>query len=424
MSVATNIRTPSAVSYSAARLWAVIVLLALAAIIAYVNRINLSIAVVDSQFKAAFHFTNSQRGLLNSAFFWSYAALQIPAGWLVDRYGTKYPLAASFIVWSGLTALTAATTGFATIFAVRLLLGVSEAAMHPASIRWIAANLPERQRGLAVGVYMSGSKLGPAVGAPLAAWLIGIYGWRSMFLLTGLLSLIWVLPWLGLIKNDAKDVAAAKLPTRGRKALVGNLWANPVLWGTIIGTFSYMYFVYFCLTWMPTYLSEARGLSLGSSSLFTGFSFAGIAIVAILGGWAADRMIAAGHDAVKIRKAFTIAGFLLAATEVFGAWLPLDWALAVSILSLSGLGLATANYWALTQTLIPGAAIGRIVGIQNCAASLPGIVAPIMTGWLVDTTGSYQAPMATVMVFLLIGVFAYLFLVQERYAPAMVAVEA
>jgi len=407
---------------SSTRRWLVIVLLTLAAIVAYIDRVNLSIAVVDVDFKRYFQLDNNARGLVGSAFFWSYALFQIPAGWVVDRYGSKYPMAISFALWSILTALTALTTGFASLFALRLLTGVGEAAMHPASLRWIRCNFPETARGLAIGVFMSGSKLGPAVGAVASAWLIGLQGWRVMFVVLGLGALVWLIPWLLCVKDDRlvradqpSQIAAVRLPS-------GQLLASPVLWGSVIGTFCYMYFVYFCLTWMPAYLSDARGLSLVSSGLYTTFSFAGMAVMSIAGGWAADRLIVRGGSPVKVRKSFTIAGFLLASTELIGGTsLSLQTALLFSVLSLSGLGLATANYWALTQTLIPGSSIGRIVGIQNCAASLAGIVAPILTGWLVDKTGSYAAPMQTVVLFLAVGIAAYVFLVREKYAPAVVS---
>jgi len=148
------------------------------------------------------------------------------------------------------------------------------------------------------------------------------------------------------------------------------------------------------------------------------FSFMGMAVVATLAGWAADRMIARGGDPVRVRKGFTIAGFLVASTELIGALSDSSSvALFFAVFSLSGLGLMTANYWALTQTLIPGAAVGRIVGIQNCAANIPGIVAPLLTGWLKQTTGSYDAPMQAIWVFLLAGVAAYVFLVMKKYAP-------
>jgi ACS family D-galactonate transporter-like MFS transporter len=416
--------TPSSSSppYSTTRRWAIVALLAVASIVAYIDRVNLSVALIDVDFKAFFGLTNTDRGLANSAFFWSYAALQIPAGWLVDRYGSKRPIAIGFAVWSILTAVTSLTTGFSMLFAIRALLGVAEAVIHPASMRWIRFNFPERQRGLAIGLFMSGSKFGPAIGAVAAAWLIESHGWRAMFFILGAGALLWLIPWMLLVKKDrstgsidqsvqaAAQAAAEHVPMR-------RLFASPVLWGTIIGTFCYMYFVYFCMTWMPAYFNEARHLSLKSSSLYTTFSFAGMAVVAILGGWAADRLVARGIDAVFVRKAFTITGFLLATTVLIGAApVSLNVALFFSVLSLSGLGLATANYWALTQTLIPSGSIGRIVGIQNCAASLAGIVAPILTGWLVDTTHSFDAPIKAVAIFIVIGVGAYLLLVRKKYA--------
>ena len=412
---------PAAPVYSTRMLWAIVVVLATASIIAYIDRVNLSVALVDAEFESYFNLTNTDRGFVNSAFFWSYAVLQIPAGWLVDRFGSKKPLMIGFAVWSLLTAATALTTGFASLFAIRLLLGVGEAVMHPASMRWIRFNFPERRRGLAIGLLMSGSKFGPAIGAVSAAMLIESIGWQAMFLLVGLVSLLWLVPFALMVKGDqdsgpsalAESVTVASVP-------MAKLLSNPIIWGTVIGTFCYMYFVYFCLTWMPAYYSEEMGLTLGSSGLYTTFSFAGMAVVAILGGFAADWFINRGASAVTVRKAFTLAGFLMATTVLIGAQATsLNVALFFSVLSLSGLGLATANYWALTQTLIPGGAIGRIVGIQNTAASGAGIVSPILTGWMVDATGSYTAPMQAVGFFMGLGICAYLFLVREKYAPKL-----
>lgn len=412
-----------AATYSVASRWMIVALLAIASIVAYIDRVNLSVALIDTDFKSFFNLTNTDRGLANSAFFWSYAALQIPAGWMVDRYGSKRPIMIGFAVWSLLTALTAFTTGFSTLFAIRLLLGVGEAVIHPASMRWIRFNFSERHRGLAIGLFMSGSKFGPAIGAVAAAWLIESHGWRAMFLVLGLSSLLWLIPFFFLVKKDSSTGSKASAAVAAEDSVpMSKLLANPIIWGTVIGTFCYMYFVYFCLTWMPAYFNESRGLNLKDSSLYTTFSFAGMAVVSIIGGFAADRLIASGRDAVRVRKAFTIAGFLMATTILVAAHAEsTNIALAFSVISLSGLGLATANYWALTQTLIPGGAIGRIVGIQNCAASGAGIVAPILTGWLVDSTGAFDAPIRTVGVFIAIGIAAYLFLVREKYKPTATA---
>jgi len=169
---------------------------------------------------------------------------------------------------------------------------------------------------------------------------------------------------------------------------------------------------------MPAYFVERRHLSLQSMGLFQLFSFGGSATTAILSGWIADRVIARGYNPVTVRKASVLAGFLIASTELIGAHSnSAQVALFFAVFSLSGLGLVTANYWALTQTLVPGGAIGRIMGVQNCAANLPGIVAPILTGWLKQATGSYEAPMQAVLVFLILGIASYVFLVREKYAP-------
>jgi MFS transporter, ACS family, D-galactonate transporter len=142
-----------------------------------------------------------------------------------------------------------------------------------------------------------------------------------------------------------------------------------------------------------------------------------MATVAILAGWAADKLIARGWNAIKVRRGFTIAGFVVASSEIIGAMSDSnDFALIMAIVSLSGLGLATANYWALTPTLLPGAAAGSIAGAQNMASNLAGAMAPLITGWLMTATGNYEAPMYAIWGFLLLGIAMYALLVREKYA--------
>ncbi len=398
--------------------WVIIGLLSLGMVIAYASRSNLSVALALPDFIKTFGLSDTDRGTLNSAFFWAYAALQIPAGWVVDRYGVRLPYAISFLFWCIASAATAFARSVPQLLALRVVLGAGEAIVAPASYRWIRFNFEEKQRGLAVGLYMTGTKIGPAIGAPLAAWLIAAYDWRLMFLAIGFGGLVWLIPWLALVKEDRGAAARTAAKAAAAPVPFGRIMASPVTWGTVIATFSYMYFVYFCMTWMPAYFVEQRHLSLTSMGLFTFFSFGGMAIVAALAGWGADLLIARGRNPVTVRKWFTIAGFAVACTELIGAQsASVDVALFYAVLSLSGLGLATANYWALTQTLIPASAIGRISGVQNTSASLAGIVAPLLTGWLKQTTGSYQAPMQAIWVFLVLGVLAYIFMVREKYAP-------
>jgi MFS transporter, ACS family, D-galactonate transporter len=403
---------------SPGRLWFIIGLLSLGMIIAYVSRSNFAVVLALPHFVKSFTLSDTDRGLLNSAFFWAYAALQIPAGWVVDRYGVKFPYAISFLFWCLASGMTAFAGSIRSLYIVRVLVGLGESVVAPASYRWIRLNFEEKQRGLAVGLYMTGTKIGPAIGTPLAAWLVVRYDWRAMFLILGLGGLVWLLPWMVSVKNDDRGMSQVVAKKAGNSIPFGRVMASPVIWGTIIGTFCYMYFVYFCMTWMPAYFMEQRQLSLSKMGLYTFFSFGGMAVVAALAGWVADLMIARGGNPVTVRKAFTIAGFAVACTELVGAQSSsVTVALVFAVISLSGLGLATANYWALTQTLVPAAVIGRVSGIQNCSASLAGIVAPILTGWLKQRTGSYEASMQAIWFFLLLGVLSYIFMVSEKHAP-------
>ncbi len=417
MQSTTSARSTTAISD--ARRWWIVCLLSAGMIIAYVDRANISVALASSGFKALFDLTDHDRGLLNSAFFWSYALLQIPAGFVVDRFGVKRPYLIAFLFWSLISAGTALAGTFAQLLTLRLLLGVGEALVTPASLRWIRYNIEENRRGTAVGIYMAGTKFGPALGAYLAAFLIQHYGWREMFAILGLGCLLWLIPWHILVRDDDRELeAAAAAQSTHASIAFGDLLKTPLIWGVLLGTFCYNYFVFFSMTWLPAYFVERRGLSLSSMGLYTAFSFGGMASVAIIAGWLADRMIARGADAVRVRKGFTIAGFIVASTEVFGALSSsTQVALFFAVVSLAGLGLATANYWALTQTLVPGASIGRISGAQNCASNLSGIAAPLLTGWLKQATGTYAAPMQAIWVFLIVGIACYLFLVRKKYAP-------
>ncbi len=410
---------PQVDSISSQRRWTIVGLLCLANVVAYFDRVNLSMALTDPSFKAFFHLTDLQRGMLNSAFFWSYALFQIPAGWFTDRFGVKFPYAISFLAWSLVSAAAALTGGFWQLFALRMLLGFAESPVTPAGMRWIRFNCSENQRGLAVGLFMAAAKVGPGVGPYIAALLLMAYGWRPMFVILGLGSLLWLIPWMGIVKDDDRKIEKAAVAAAGRGPSFGRVLANPVIWGIVVGTFCYQYFVYFCMTWMPAYFAERRGLSLERTGFYTMFSFLGMAIVATAAGWIADRLIDRGMNPISVRKGFIFAGFITASTEIFGAFAESNSAaLFWAIFSLSGLGLMTANYWALTQSILPNAAIGRVVGVQNCAASVSGIAASLITGWLKQVTGSYQAPMQTIWVFLLLGIASYAFVVRKKYAPS------
>jgi MFS family permease len=404
--------------------WITVGLLSFGAIIAFVSRMNISAALAFPDFIRIFHLSDIDRGTLNSAFFWSYAALQIPTGWVVDRYGVKIPYAISFVVWCLASAATGLTHSIFQLTTLRVITGAGEAIVTPASFRWMRCNFSEDESGLAVGIYMLGTKIGPAIGAPLAVWLITLYNWRLMFVIIGLAGLLWLIPWMFLVKKDSPTAVQGGSAKPGARAMAvpfRNIMASPVVWGTIIINFCYNYFVFYCMTWMPAYFVERSHVSLSKMGLFSFFSFAGIAIVAVLAGWAADLIIKRGGDPVFVRKAFIMAGFAIACTELIGARSSsVNGALFWAVVSLSGIGLATANHLALCRmTLIPAAAVGLVSGVQNVSTSLAGIVGPIFSGWLKQTSGGYAAPMEAIFFFLVIGGLTCLILLRPKWAPVV-----
>src|SRR5260370_28325339 len=215
--------------------WNVLGLLSLAALIAYISRSNIAVALAMHDFCRAFGLCETDRGTVNSAFFWAYAALQLPAGWIVDRYGVKWPYAFGLLFWGVRSAGTSLVTSTEQLIALRILVGIGESVSVPASAKWIRLNFAERRRGLAMGLYMTGTKIGPAVGTPLAAWLIMRHNWRTMFFVVGACGLVWLVPLLFMVtgRNGNRSPTPIK-PGIKKKFAFLPLLAPPLRWGNII----------------------------------------------------------------------------------------------------------------------------------------------------------------------------------------------
>ncbi|MDR5755140.1 MULTISPECIES: MFS transporter [unclassified Caballeronia] len=400
--------------------WCILVLLALGLMISHVDRTSMSAAFADRHFVQEFALTHVQRGWLGSAMFWSYGLLQLPMGWLVDRYGVKWPYAICFLFWCVAAAATGVVTTLWALIIVRLMIGVAESVVVPATYRYLADHFDETRKGTALGIYSIGGKMGPALGAPIAAWLISTSSWKAMFVITGLVGLIWLAPWLLMLENDFPSRAQLAVAIkRAGSVPLSNLLSSPVVWGGLITNFCYSYFAFYCMTWMPAYLVEQRGLSLSDSGLYTFFSFVGIAVVAAVAGWTADRLIARGFDAVIVRKSFIVAGFAGGTTVLLGAYShSQQMALLWNVVSLSLLGLVTANNLALVKlTLIPKQAVGLNTGLQQVATSLAGGVSASLSGWLLHVGQSYTLPMLAIFAFLLLGAASTVVLLRRKWAP-------
>jgi len=394
----------------------ILVLLVAAVGINYIDRGSLSVS--KSNIAAEFSLDDTQMGWLFSAFFWSYALFQLAAGWLVDRYDVKWVYAIGFLIWSVATAAMGFLGGFAVFFGLRLILGIGESVAYPATSRILAANYPEEQRGFANALIDAGSKIGPALSTLVGGLVVAHYGWRMLFLVVGLGSLLWLIPWLALVPSQ-KTVAAADAAA-GREAgpvhasvTWGELLTRYQVWGTSLGMFCLGYVWYFLVSWLPSYLEKDRGFSKSDMAIFGSIPFWAMAVTSLAGGWFSDKWIRSGASPTLVRKTFIVTGFLLCAAFMVPAVLVKDapWCVGFLTAACAALGLYSSNVWALTQTLAGPMAAGKWTGIQNCIGNLGGVVSPALTGWLVTKTGSFTLAFGCSSAVLVLGVGAYLFLV-------------
>jgi len=392
-------------------LWLLLTLLVVSIFINYIDRSNLSVAATDLSRELSLDSTDL--GLLLSAFFWTYAAFQLVAGWVVDRYNVYVAYGIAFFLWSAATALTGFAGSLATLFVLRLVLGFGESIAYPAYSKIIARDFPARHRGLANALIDAGSKAGPALGTLVGGLIVAGFGWRALFFILGFGAMIWLLPWFALIPRGEKSVsphAAAQAAGPGFLEIASKRDA----WGTFLVLFCGNYAWYFFLTWLPPYLEMERGFSKTMMAVYGSIPFTGIALASIFGGWLSDRLIHRGGSPTLVRKGFAITGLLMMTLVLPASMLPNQ---VASMALLTGgcicYGLYSSNVWAITQTLAGPSAAGKWTGMQNCIGNISGVVAPWLTGFLVQRTGHFFLAFVAVAIALLLAACSYIFLVGK-----------
>jgi MFS transporter, ACS family, D-galactonate transporter len=290
------------------KLTAVLGLLGVSVFVNYIDRGNLSIAA--PMLKDELGISGSQLGILLSAFFWTYACLQPVSGWLVDRLNVNWVIADGFFLWSTATAATGMAHAFSTLLAVRLMLGIGESVAYPSYSKIIALHFPEEHRGLANSVISAGLTLGPGFGMLMGGMLMARFGWRPFFIGLGLLSLLWLVPW---IKWMPQGRSAIEFAARNAPSLPEFLRLRSA-WGTCVGLFCSNYVNYFLITWLPYYLVRERHFSMQNMAKIGGTAYLLGACFATLSGWLSDRWIVAGGTPTRVRKTFAAGGIALAGT--------------------------------------------------------------------------------------------------------------
>ncbi|HEX3743437.1 MAG TPA: MFS transporter [Bryobacteraceae bacterium] len=378
------------------------------AVINYIDRGSLSVAA--PAISAEMHLDPERLGVLLSAFFWSYAALQFLSGWLADRFSVVWVMAWGLAIWSAATLATGLIGGLTALLICRVVLGAGESVAFPCYSKAIAGNFSIERRGVPNSLIEAATKLGPALGTLLGGMLLVRHGWRTLFLILGGGSLLWLLPWLVLAPRGS----TAKAEDLGERPGILQIAANRDAWGTFLGNACYTYSYYFLLTWLPSYLVQVRHLSMAEMGVWGSIPYFAAAAAATVCGWLSDAWIRRGASPTRVRKTFVASGFLLS-TVMVGAPLARDLRTSMALLCVGyvAFGMLASNHWAITQTLAGASAAGTWTGMQNTLGNLSGIVAPIATGIIVKITGSYVWAFVSPAILAVAGACSYVFLVRE-----------
>jgi MFS transporter, ACS family, D-galactonate transporter len=407
------------------RRWRIAFLLAFGVLVNFFDRINLSVsrdALHDS-----FGLSLVAFGYLSSAFSWTYALMQMPAGVLLDRLGVRRVGRMSALLWSISSFAAALAPGLSWFFGARLLLGVSESPTFPANAKALGYWFTREERGLATAITDAAAKFSSAIGVPLIGLLLLYFGWRWSFAATGFMSFLYFVLFYVIYRNPSEDkgLSAGELQfilrggaqlegqTKAAKgASPGYLLTQRKVYGLALGWGAYNYTFFLLLTWLPSYLSVSLHMDLFHSVFYTSVPWLFATFTDLLvGGWLVDALIQHGWDANRVRQSVMVVGMSFG-LAIFGAASTRSSTAALVWISLAlgGLAAAAPVAWTVPSLIAPRESVGTLGGAVNFCGQIAAISAPIVTGYIVSGTHSFAAAFVTATVILLLGIVGYIFL--------------
>jgi MFS family permease len=407
------------------RRWAIACLLGFGVLVNYFDRVNLSVS--KDALTAAFGISAVTFGYLSSAYNWTYAALQLPSGLFLDKFGVRRVGRISTILWAVASFGAAVSTGLGGFLAARLLLGIGEAPTFPANSKAIGYWFPKQERSLATAIFDSMAKLSSAIGVPLLGILLLHFGWRWSFASTGFISIFYFILFYAFYRNPSEDKrlseaerlfiseGGAQPEDQARAAKGAPLWyliRQRRVSGLALGFFGYNYTFYLLLTWLPSYFLAVHHVDLLHSVVYTSVPWLFATLTDLfVGGWLVDALIQRGWNAVRVRQTVLIVGTSFG-LGILGTAYAQSAAGAVFWISISigGLSAASPVGWSIPSLIAPKESVGTVGGILNFSNQLAAIAAPIVTGYVVQITHSYAWAFVAATAVLLISIAAYIFL--------------
>jgi MFS family permease len=390
-----------------------LIILCLMNFILFVDRVNLAAAAVVIQKDLG--LTNIELGLAFAAFNYAYAPFQLIGGWIADRFGARRTLTVCGLAWSLTTMATGAVTGLASLFAVRLVLGMGEGATLPAATRALSNWTSLASRGVAVGITHAAGRLGAGLSAPIVAFLIIWFSWRFSFVAVGAVSACWAALWWWYFHEDPRqhpgitqtELSALPAADAARRAAAG-----PVPWRRLVPRMIPMMIGYFCqgwtgwlyVTWMPSLFAKNYGMDLKKSAGFYAVTLVCAMVAEFLGGLSTDYLLRRTGSLRIARSALIAASWTLAVVSLVPAIFVHDLTIGVTafIAALFFLGFAISPMWTATMDIAPDYA-GSASALMNAAGAVAGILSPLAFGWILDRTGSWTAPFGVSLGLLLLG---------------------
>jgi MFS family permease len=397
-----------------ARYWVFLMLFALATI-NYLDRVALSISAAG--IASDLSISKVELGYVFSSFLWGYTLFLIPAGLLVDRFGSRWVAAASMAVWSAATALTGGALSVGTLIATRVVMGTGESSCYPSAGRVIREWVPNSERATAMSIFNSGAYFGPALGAIVLSWLVSATGWRWAFVVCGGVGFVWLAffrqpekaTWLpeaerSQIERDRETSRQLRASSAAPLGLAGLLRSRTVI-GLMITQGCGSYTQYLFLTWLPNYLQTERGMTLLTSGAVMVVPYIGAIVLSIVLGVLSDRLLT--EQAVEAGRRRTLIGIVMigGASILLVPLISSVW-IIVGLITLALGSVATSN--ALNMSLLGDllqskADIGRAMAILLVGGNVMGFLAPIVTGYVVQATGHFAAAFVTAGLLLVIG---------------------
>jgi sugar phosphate permease len=406
--------------------WYVLLLISVMYLITYLDRVNISTAA--PQISKEFGFDKVTMGFIFSAFVWAYAMFQVPGGWLSDRFGARTVLGGVVTYWSIMTAATGAAFSSVSFIVVRFLFGVGEAGAFPGATRAMQLWYPQRERGLVQGVTHSASRLGAALAPPIVVLIMSYLGWREVFYICGALGLVWSVWWFISYRNlpeehhlvnkaelerirgvDEKGEIKPPPMTQQTDVPWGTLIRSPNMWAVMCAYFTYVYCLWIFLSWLPSYLIEARHFTLIKVGFYASMPLLAGVVGDTIGGVATDWLLKTTGSAKIGRRVVAIIGLLGCAACIVPAALTESAYVAVYCLTgaLFFLEFTIGPSWAVPMDT-GGKYSGTVSGMMNMAGNIGGALSPMVFGFLVQY-GNWQAPFIVAACLLVAGAAVWAF---------------